>query len=627
MQKSAYSLSPFSTFDNLNDKELDYLEAKITYIGEQRKLLPSIVIIGPKVDRFQQNIITSRIAGFDFKNDDISRELIVATREQLATMIDNISGIPSILNAGYYNGYNGGQDINYGIGTVTSDALLAFTMLCTTTNEERHYKVVLTQHDSKLLLDAIGRAFATDEKSRQGLLILWRALGFHIGFLDPDSDQDGASDGRELSHGTDPLNPDSDGDGKLDGAEILEGIDPLNPLHAPPLPELLKVEEGSFKGSRVVEAITSPDIESKSGTVMVEIMFTPHQAVSNCKRVLFIQTFKRMAVKANGYKIPILPSLYLVYAGSPELDHITIEGQTVDHKVGELDPYYNGDDLQDKFSGVPDKQKPGSYIKGDEPQASRMLYRCRTHEDHWRALNPEGIKEVEFEYETAAFCESGDGVGQFLGVTKWHWGKKRGGPIDCSIRSASAVESGPKYLVDIITSDQRESVPVYSFHDPGQPTRRYFEVLSLWLKYHKFMLPGPKVSLKNSVELVIPQPVLTNIEIHIEIPSAIPTDTSLRRQGLSLGHYVREITAQLRDGGQLPDECFPFGTPLVIKFAFNDSDITGLNEKKLGIGRFDLRTNTWTSEGVNVLKKDLESRTITFSTTKFGLFGIVGGVR
>lgn len=624
MLKAEFNLSSFAAFHNMGESKLDYLQAKISYIGEQRKLLPSIVIIGPKVEEARPEILKSNIPGFDFKNDDISREIIPVTRKDLAILLENISKIPSILNGGYYNGYSEGLDINYGIGTVTSDALLAFTMLCSTEGEDMHYKVVLTQHDSKLILDAIGKAIDKNEKCRQTLLILWRALGFHIGFLDPDSDGDGASDGRELSHGSDPMNPDSDGDGMLDGEEILSGTDPLNPFHTVTLPELLTIKEGPFKGSRITEATTSPDIECKSGTVMLEITYTPDKIISNCKRIVFLQTFKRMAYKANGYKIPILPSLYLVYAGSPELDHITIEGQTVDHKVGELDPYYNGDDPQDKFSGVPDKQRAGSFVKGEMPQPARMLYRCRTHEDHWRALNPEGVKEVEFEYETAAFCDSGDGVGQFLGLLKWHWGKKRGGPIYAFFRSASSVTDLPDSSVDVISTDQRVTVPVYSVHHSGQPSKRYLEVLSLWLKYHKFTLPGPKVCLPDGVDVVIPQPVAAPIEIHIDIPSKIPSDQTLIAQELYPSRYAREIKGQLKDGEPLLDDCFPFTTPLIIKFTYDNDDVAGLNEKKLGIGRFDSWTNSWTPEGITILKKDLDANTITFSTNRFGLFSIVG---
>lgn len=47
---------------------------------------------------------------------------------------------------------------------------------------------------------------------------------------DPDTDDDGLSDGAEVNtHHTDPLNPDTDGDGLLDGAEVnIHGTDPLD---------------------------------------------------------------------------------------------------------------------------------------------------------------------------------------------------------------------------------------------------------------------------------------------------------------------------------------------------------------------------------------------------------------
>ncbi|UCG16286.1 MAG: hypothetical protein JSV19_13430 [Phycisphaerales bacterium] len=50
--------------------------------------------------------------------------------------------------------------------------------------------------------------------------------------LDPDSDDDGLSDGDEVNvHGTEPDNPDTDGDGLPDGQEIIVGTDPLDPDH------------------------------------------------------------------------------------------------------------------------------------------------------------------------------------------------------------------------------------------------------------------------------------------------------------------------------------------------------------------------------------------------------------
>jgi hypothetical protein len=45
-------------------------------------------------------------------------------------------------------------------------------------------------------------------------------------FTNPDTDGDGIDDGDEVAQGTDPTDPDTDGDGLLDGQEIVLGTDP-----------------------------------------------------------------------------------------------------------------------------------------------------------------------------------------------------------------------------------------------------------------------------------------------------------------------------------------------------------------------------------------------------------------
>ena len=52
---------------------------------------------------------------------------------------------------------------------------------------------------------------------------------------DPDSDDDGLTDGAEvIVHATNPLDADSDDDGFSDGIEVLAGTDPLDPQDFPP---------------------------------------------------------------------------------------------------------------------------------------------------------------------------------------------------------------------------------------------------------------------------------------------------------------------------------------------------------------------------------------------------------
>src|SRR5262249_22969412 len=55
-------------------------------------------------------------------------------------------------------------------------------------------------------------------------------VALHTDPFDPDSDDDGLSDGAEVNtHGTNPLLADTDGDGFGDGVEAAAGTDPLDP--------------------------------------------------------------------------------------------------------------------------------------------------------------------------------------------------------------------------------------------------------------------------------------------------------------------------------------------------------------------------------------------------------------
>jgi hypothetical protein len=612
--------APWDEFAAMSDVELAQLQVKITYVGEQRKLLPTVVITGEAVEDDRPKVLTQTpgidllsvdIPGIDFKNDDLARVVVRARSAELRAMLSGLGQLPGLRHAG--------RDIE--VAAVTRDALLAFTMLCPNGAEDRVFRAVLDPLDAEVGLDAMGRALEANQQCRDSLFILWRALGFHIGSLDPDSDGDGASDGRERSRGSDPHDPDSDGDGRPDGDEIVAGGDALNPLKPRAKPRLIAIEDGPFAGSAVTNVTTAPD--KRSGAAMIEIQFEPASIFGDWERVVFMQTFRRTGIKDNGIEVAIVPSLYLVYAGSPELDQLTIDGETVDHKVGELDPYYNGDDPHDHFAGVADKQRPGSF-SGGEAVSARMLYRPRTYEDHWRLLNPEGIKEAAFEYETAAFCDRGEGAGQFLGVIDWRWGKVRGGAVHASFTRSAAVDGPPDSAVEVRGGGESRTVPVYSLAHPGQPSRDYFRVVSRWMHHHKFALPGPRVRLSLGVTLTVTQPVSARTVIAVEPAGDAVASAHAESPGVTATGFAREIRGTMAAGTPFPEGCFPFGTPLVVEFAYGDDDVAGVDRQKLGIGRLDPKTGSWTADGVSVLRRDPAARTITFTTTSFGTFAVVG---
>jgi hypothetical protein len=605
----------FEHQQNMDAATLTNFQAKITYIGEQRKPLPTIVVTCDEAEeahaKAPSRVFGMRVAGLDCGNDDLTPMFCTATRRELSLLTQNLSRLPTLMNAAATTRFDGAFPGIY----------LVLTLFNKVSEKEYRLQAVLGQTEAKPLLDAMGRALITNDECRHALFILWRGLGFHIGVLDPDTDGDGASNGREASWGTDPNIRDSDGDGMSDGDEILAGTDPLNPFFEYKSTPTLSIADGPFRGSKVVEITTSPDL--RHGHALLELKFTPEGFLPPTNNLFMIQIFRRTAVKVDGVKIPILPSLYIEYAGSPELDLHTVDGATVDHKVGELDPFYNGRDPQDRFAGAEEKQRAG-LIDGKRVEPTTMIYRCRTYEDHWRALNPEGIREVRFEYETAAFCESGEGQGYFLGVLKWSWGKKRGSPVTACIESVEVVDSAPTAQVQVAGGGQVFSVPVFLTGTQGQPSTFFSEVLALWLKNHKYAWPGPKVKLSLGVDIIVPQPASIEAGIEVTRIEELPYDGTLAEQGLQLLPFGREIVGTDRSGVVLPWDYFPFGVPLTITFRYSDEDVEGLERHKLGIVRFDERTNRYTSKDLYVLRKDAQTNSITFCTSRFGRFAMVG---
>lgn len=603
----------FNDFLAMGVDQLTNFQAKVTYIGEQRKPLPTVVITTPELSgedpwTSAAPILGMRVSGLDFGNDDLTPVFCVAAVVELKEMIKNLSILPTVANATSAAKYD----------AATSGTYLALSLFNRIDEREFRLQAVIGQTEAKPLLDALGRALVTSNTCREALHILWRGLGFPVGVLDPDTDGDGASDGRELSWGTDPNDPDSDGDGIPDGAAILAGLDPLN-LFKDRVPDpVLSILDGPFRGSRIVELTTSPDL--RDGRATIEFKFTPDGFLPKTGNLVFIQLFRRTAVKIDGFRIPILPSLYIEYAGSPELDMHTVDGATIDHKVGELDPYYNGRDPQDRFIGASEKQHAG-FIAEERIEPTRMIYRCRTYESHWRALNPEGVREVRFSYETLAFAENGEGKGNFLGSVKWSWGKKRGEPVTAWIESAQPSLDRHNGEVEVEGSGKRVSVPMFLSRSPGQPSQFFEEVLALWVRNHKFAWPGCELDFDDGIHLVVPQPVAVNTKIKIGVTRDLPDDEDLARAGLRLLGFGAEIAGFDEKNHPFPDDYFPFGLPLTVTLRY--SDLAGIGARKLGVARFDVPSGRYTAQDLYVLRQDQRDGKITFCTSRFGRFAIM----
>ncbi len=79
--------------------------------------------------------------------------------------------------------------------------------------------------DADGVLDAAEKVDNTDEKDSCDFVLEHQTEPTDAAWNAADCDNDGVSNGDELTDGTNPLNPDSDGDGVIDGTEKLDGTD------------------------------------------------------------------------------------------------------------------------------------------------------------------------------------------------------------------------------------------------------------------------------------------------------------------------------------------------------------------------------------------------------------------
>jgi hypothetical protein len=166
-------------------------------------------------------------------------------------------------------------------------------------------------------------------------------------------------------------------------------------------------------------------------------------------------------------------------------------------------------------------------------------------------------------------------------------------------------------------------LPIYLADSVGQPSEFYFEVLSSWLKHHKFAWPGKEVQLGDGVTAVVPQPVATDTHIRVT-ESDVPDDRLLLEQDLIPLGFGRDIVGADTRRTPFPKDYFPFALPLTVTFTYTDQDVAGFDKRKLGIARFDVSRKRYTSKDLYILKRTPETNSITFCASRFGKYVIVG---
>ena len=102
----------FENFLGMEEKDLVHFQAKLTYIGEQRKALPTLVFMcdavkGEEPKKAAGSVLGMRVPGIDFANDDLCPRFCTATAAELSALIRNMSLLPAVTSAGSAVQYDG----------------------------------------------------------------------------------------------------------------------------------------------------------------------------------------------------------------------------------------------------------------------------------------------------------------------------------------------------------------------------------------------------------------------------------------------------------------------------------------------------------------------------------------
>jgi hypothetical protein len=183
---------------------------------------------------------------------------------------------------------------------------------------------------------------------------------------------------------------------------------------------LLQSKESPFKvvSAADVSANTAFSGSTASGSG-VSLTFTAPCDVASCTAIRFIQVVNNLGQKADGstrgltyteMKFPNAADYDSDLSGSFKLDRIW--GKTV--------PYYGvpGGPSSPGTAGI----SPIPATMSDAPNIGDAGY-------------PADIVKIIWDFETAVFCESGDGVGRYMGTLTWHWERAKGGTATSSIVS------------------------------------------------------------------------------------------------------------------------------------------------------------------------------------------------
>jgi len=89
------SLSPFPAIYSPNPPDYDVYQLKFTYLGPQKKDVPSLAVVGP-ARAYTENLFVPYERGFDYGNDEFTGDTLLMAGPELMNFVSAIATVPAL---------------------------------------------------------------------------------------------------------------------------------------------------------------------------------------------------------------------------------------------------------------------------------------------------------------------------------------------------------------------------------------------------------------------------------------------------------------------------------------------------------------------------------------------------
>lgn len=141
---AAQGLSPYTVFQAMSLEELKTLQVKLTYVGPQQDITPSVGFTST-FNKLDLNLFVAfRRPGLNYNNDDLAVQTFTASPAELQALIQHVGTLPNVVSGG------------------VSGEVLSFALL-NTSGGTKAFEAVLGKSDSIDLLAKLRLALATNK--------------------------------------------------------------------------------------------------------------------------------------------------------------------------------------------------------------------------------------------------------------------------------------------------------------------------------------------------------------------------------------------------------------------------------------------------------------------------------